>query len=99
MKIAPPLNPRHPEAQPPRKAVMQTDLIVFILNLMSLAISPFPTLVLRAYSAKIRLMAITETVKHIAAYKATNNQSIIPQCSTPSFDGLDLLPLIMLMMT
>ena len=99
MKIAPPLKPKQPEAQPPRKAVVHTDLIVALLNLMSLGIRPLPTLVFNAYSANMRFIATTDTQKQIAAYSATNSQSITPQCSIPTTDGIDLLPLKTLMMT
>lgn len=95
LNMAPPLRPKHPEAHPPINAVITTDLTVFLLNLISLGIKPLPTLVLRAYSAIILLMAITETVKQIAAYKATRIQSATPQCSTSPL--VDLLPLIALM--
>lgn len=97
LKIAPPLRPKQPEAHPPMKAVITTDLTVFLLNLISLGIKPLPTLVFKAYSAMILLIAITETTKQIAPYNATRSQSITPQCGI--IDGVDLLPLITLMIT
>lgn len=66
LKIAPPLMPKHPEAQPPRKAVMTTDLTVFLLNLMSEGIKPLPTLIFKAYSAITRLIETTDITQHMA---------------------------------
>jgi len=93
LKIAPPLSPKHPEAQPPTKAVITTDLTVFLLNLMSLGMSPLPTLVFKACSAIIFLIEKTLAPKQMKKYRAKRIQSKGPQCSIPTTEGLDLLPL------
>jgi hypothetical protein len=94
LKIAPPLKPKQPEAHPPTKAVTTRDLTVFLWNLISLAISPFPTLVLRACSAIIRFTATKDTAIQITMNKENRIQSTGPQCSIEGMiDLFDLLPL------
>lgn len=89
--MAPPLKPKHPEAQPPMKAVITQDLTVLLLNLISLGIKPLPTLVLRACSAIILLTATTDIARQMHTYTPTNIQSPAPQCSRT--DLVCLLPL------
>lgn len=79
LNIAPPESPRHPEAQPPIKAVKHTDRTVFILNLMSLGIRPLPTLVFKACSFMILVIDQTDAAAQIIKNNANNSQSTTPQ--------------------
>lgn len=93
LKMAPPPNPKAPEAQPPKKAKNTSFFTVFLSKRISESTIPTLNLSLSLYSSLILLMQKKVTPAHNTQKASIIVQSIQLHLEIPTREGTLLLPL------